>query len=176
MGYIKIKRYLRTVCALPGRPGLLLSNQHGLTLIELLLVMAILAALAGIAIPAYSNMKDNARSARAMSELREIDKVIYAFSIDNAGRYPDHLSDLNMGNMKDPWGNDYEYYNIVVRGTGGARVDKFSTPLNLDFDLYSKGADLDTNLDITVGVSQDDIVRAGDGGFMGLGKVYMPSD
>ncbi|HJV64822.1 MAG TPA: prepilin-type N-terminal cleavage/methylation domain-containing protein [Geomonas sp.] len=153
---------------------LLRLDQQGLTLIELFLVMAILSALALTAIPFYGNIKDNARNARCAGEVRAIEKVIYTFSIDNGGNFPSGLDQLNLASLKDPWGRNYLYYNIITHGTGGARKDGVAD-LNTDFDLYSQGADGQSDLDdITADISQDDIVRAGDGGFVGIGNIYMP--
>jgi general secretion pathway protein G len=44
--------------------------------------------------------------------------------------------------------------------------------LNSDFDLYSKGRDRDSKLPLTAEASRDDIVRANNGGFIGLAKNY----
>lgn len=150
-------------------------DQRGMTIVEVFIVLLIIAALAAIAIPAYVDFKNKARSAGTASELRSIEKIIYAFSIDNGGSYPTGLDQLNLGATKDPWGNDYGYYNIIRNGTGGARTDHVQT-LNSDFDLYCVGANGQTDEYIGDPRAQDDILRAGDGGFMGMGNAYMAAD
>ena len=40
-------------------------------------------------------------------------------------------------------------------------------PLNTDFDLYSMGPDGQTQKQLTAAKARDDIVRAGNGGFIG---------
>jgi general secretion pathway protein G len=45
-------------------------------------------------------------------------------------------------------------------------------PINTTYDLYSKGKDGDSSPPLTARASQDDVVRANDGGFIGLGSRY----
>jgi general secretion pathway protein G len=45
-------------------------------------------------------------------------------------------------------------------------------PINSDFDLYSVGRDGQSAPALTAKVSQDDIVRANNGGFVGLASDY----
>lgn len=51
-------------------------------------------------------------------------------------------------------------------------MDRSLHPLNSDFDLYSMGKDGNTAKPITAKISQDDIIRANDGGFVGLARRY----
>ena len=45
-------------------------------------------------------------------------------------------------------------------------------PLNTDFDLFSFGPDTQSLPSITALVSLDDVIRADDGGFIGLARDY----
>jgi type II secretory pathway pseudopilin PulG len=54
----------------------------------------------------------------------------------------------------------------------GARKDRFLVPINSAFDLYSVGKDGASAAPLTVKASQDDIVVANDGGFIGLARRY----
>jgi general secretion pathway protein G len=47
------------------------------------------------------------------------------------------------------------------------RRDKNLNPLNRDFDLYSVGKDGQTQTQLTAARARDDIVRAGNGSFIG---------
>jgi general secretion pathway protein G len=53
-----------------------------------------------------------------------------------------------------------------------ARKDKNLHPLNSDFDLYSIGKDGESRQPLTAKWSRDDVVRANDGGFVGLASEY----
>ncbi len=87
---------------------------RGFTLIEVLIVVAIIATLSAIAMPNYLKYKYEAKITLAMADIRIIEKQIALFVYDNDGRLPDNLSDLPTfsGPIKDPWGNPYQYLKI----------------------------------------------------------------
>jgi general secretion pathway protein G len=55
---------------------------------------------------------------------------------------------------------------------GQARKDRRLVPINADFDLYSVGKDGKSASPLTAQSSQDDIIRANNGGFIGLASTY----
>jgi general secretion pathway protein G len=57
-------------------------------------------------------------------------------------------------------------------GVGGARKDRFLVPINSDFDVYSMGKNLDSVAPLNPPKSQDDVIRASDGGFYGLARNF----
>lgn len=57
-------------------------------------------------------------------------------------------------------------------GVSGARKDRFLVPINSDFDVYSMGQNLDTVAPLNPPKSQDDVIRASDGGFYGLARNF----
>ncbi|MEW6667582.1 MAG: prepilin-type N-terminal cleavage/methylation domain-containing protein [Thermodesulfobacteriota bacterium] len=155
----------------------------GFTLLELIVVIGIVGTLASIAVPSYWNYVEKARETVAISDIRQLERLIAAFQAAN-GRLPDSLEEIGMGNMKDPWGNPYEYLTIAsatAKGEKGekdgekdakVRKDHFMVPLNQDYDLYSKGRDGESQAPLTAKASRDDIVRANSGQYVGLAYNY----
>jgi len=143
----------------------------GFTLVELMLTMAVIGVLVGIAIPAYSGYIEKARVYKAAMEIAGLQGNIKHFYDDNRD-YPDTLAEIGAGAMLDPWGNPYRYLNLNKNGNGGARRDKNLNPLNSDYDLYSIGKDTKTKLPISQKDSLDDVLRANDGRFIDLAEKY----
>ena len=67
--------------------------QRGFTLVELLVVMAIIATLLSIAAPRYLRSVDDAKEAALRSNLSQLREAIDQFHADR-GIYPQTLSDL----------------------------------------------------------------------------------
>ena len=147
-------------------------NNKGFTLIELMIVIAIMGTLAGIAVPSYSKYIERTKNFTTVSELKLIDQELQLYFIDNE-TYPSSLADIGLDGMLDPWGNPYEYLALGGGGTiGKARKDHFLVPVNTDYDLYSKGPDGKSVAPFTAKHSRDDIVRANDGQFFGPVSAY----
>lgn len=147
-------------------------GKKGFTLIEVITVVAIIGTLAAIAIPNYISYLERAKLARVIAEFQGIESAVYNFRNEN-GRFPDTLAEAGVGNPLDPWGNPYVYYPMdnVPKGVK-IRKDKSLHPVNTDFDLYSMGADGKSVAPFTAKASQDDIVRANNGSYIGLVSNY----
>jgi general secretion pathway protein G len=144
----------------------------GFTLLELMVVIAIIGTIIGIAVPMYHSYLDRARNAKAIAEISIMQTEIMGYELDNE-EFPDSLSDIGRGSLLDPWENKYQYLSFAnVKGKGKMRKDRFAVPLNTNFDLYSMGKDGKSQPPLTAADSHDDIVRANDGSFIGLASEY----
>ena len=122
------------------------SRTPGFTLLEVLVVVAILAILAAIVVPRIMDRPDEARRVAAKADTAAIVQALKLYRLDN-GNYPQTDQGLaalvqkpttnpvppnwKQGGYldklpKDPWGRDYQYLNPGVRG---------------EIDVFSLGAD-----------------------------------
>jgi general secretion pathway protein G len=115
-------------------------GQRGFTLVELLLVLVILALIAGLILPGIIGQAERAKAKAASSQISRISMSVESFYLDT-GNTPSSLDELvNEPSgvsgwngpyiinsiLKDPWGRPYTY---KVPGEHGA------------FDIMSYGAD-----------------------------------
>jgi general secretion pathway protein G len=146
--------------------------QRGLTLIELMLAVLILGLLVGMAVSYFGRYVDRANNTQAVADIGRIEQAIESYNTLNF-RLPASLADINLDALRDPWGRAYRYQPFLTPADlGSARKDKKLHPINTDYDLYSAGKDGMTQRPLTAAVSEDDIVRANNGGYVGLASDY----
>lgn len=123
-------------------------KSHGFSLLEMLIVVAIISLLAGMVAPNLLGRVDEAKIATARSDMNTIMQALEMYYLDNH-RYPDTQSGLDVlvagatvsnrsgpdGKRSylrtsavpaDPWGREYLYLSPGEHG---------------EYDLYSFGAD-----------------------------------
>jgi general secretion pathway protein G len=146
-------------------------RRNGFTLLELLTVIVIIGLLTTIALPVYTGAVLKARISVATADIARIDGALERYRSN--GALPANLDQLGMGELNDPWDNPYQYLNIEAGvNRGSVRKDRNLVPLNTDYDLYSMGEDGLSKKPLTAGDSRDDILRAGNGGFIGPAKDF----
>lgn len=136
------------------------------------MVIALLLTIAAIAVPSLLAAVDASKVARAVGDIRAMEDDIALYQVMN-NKLPDTLAQAGDGALMDPWGNPYRYLNHTnMKGNGQARKDRFLVPLNDDYDLYSMGKDGATAGPITAKKSEDDVIRAGSGSYIGLASQF----
>lgn len=145
------------------------SGVSGFTLIEMMVITAIVGTLASIAVPRYHSLRDQANNARAAGDIRalEIDIAAYRAGLNSL---PPDMAAIGRGSMLDPWGRPYQY--LVIGSGGTPRQDQFLVQLNSDYDLFSLGVDGATAPPLSSAQGRDDVVRANDGGYAGFAARY----
>lgn len=117
----------------------LLLNQKGMTLIEIMIVIAIIAGMMALLAPRFLGQKDKANMGQAKIQMGQIANALASYKND-CGKFPESLDSLvkadaactNWGPEaylskppKDPWGNDYSYaleagdFSLVCLGKDG---------------------------------------------------------
>ncbi|MCD4675083.1 MAG: prepilin-type N-terminal cleavage/methylation domain-containing protein [Desulfobacula sp.] len=143
-----------------------MNENKGFTLVELMIVIAIIGTLAGIAVPSFGNYIERARRIKAISELKIMEKEILSYEME-MGTFPASLAQIGLDTLRDPWGNPYQYLPVQGAKIGKLRKDHALVPVNTDFDLYSVGPDGKSQGPFTAKTSRDDIVRANNGQYVG---------
>ncbi|WP_298011150.1 prepilin-type N-terminal cleavage/methylation domain-containing protein [uncultured Aquabacterium sp.] len=151
----------------PRRPSRV---PHGFTLIEVLLIVALIGVLAAIALPMYTGYQDRARTRMAAQDIAAMSVQIQRHWDDNRA-FPADLAAIG-ASRNDPWGRPYVYYNVDANGRGGARKDRSLNPINSDFDLYSMGPDGVTKSQVSNQDSLDDVIRGRDGQYVGVASEF----
>ena len=147
-------------------------RQRAFTFVEILLAVAILGVLAVVAVPSYGKYVERTKVHQASIDIIALSARIKAYEVDNRD-YPDTLAQVGAGAMRDPWGRPYEYLAFKSPADRGrARKNRNLVPINSDFDLYSKGKNGRSVAPLVAADSQDDVVRANDGAFIGLASTY----
>lgn len=144
-------------------------GRAGFTLIELLAVMVVSGILATVAVTRVRSTIDQAKTARAIGDIRALSSDIQGY-LTSAQALPPSLADVDRGGMLDPWGRPYVY--VAFAFGGSPRTDAFGIDLNSDFDVYSAGPDGVSALSLGAAAGLDDVLRGNDGGFIGRGSRY----
>jgi general secretion pathway protein G len=147
----------------------------GFTLLELMTAVAIGALLLSVAVPAYREHTERLRVRQAVQDLATIAMGIERYRSSNSFQLPLTLDEVPGVPAADPWGHPYAYLNFsapIPGIKGQIRKDHNLHPLNSEFDLYSLGADGRSVPALTAKVSQDDVIWARDGSFIGLASDF----
>ena len=141
---------------------------------EIVIGIAIIVILAAIAIPNYISYREKTKIPEAISDMKNIEKEIIHYMLENDQELPDSLEDIDCDQLTDPWDRPYQYLRLAgstEKGIKGKRRrDKNANPVNSDFDLYSMGPDGQTSAQFTAKKARDDIVRANDGAYYGVAE------
>ena len=109
------------------------AGRAGVTLVELLVVAAIVLIMAGAATLAIMRYMDEAKEDRARTDIRTLSLAAETFLTRNAGNPPESFHDIlkyvkggNESHLVDPWGKQYQM-RLDTDANGTAIVIVYTT-------------------------------------------------
>jgi general secretion pathway protein G len=137
---------------------------------EVIAVLAAAVLLGSLAVPAFNGYLERSRVARAVSDIGTMSLKLHRWQRDG-NTLPANLTEAGITGL-DPWGRPYVYLRAADASRARLRKDAELVPLNTDFDLYSLGPDGVSALALPAAPSQDDVVRAANGAYIGVAANY----
>ncbi len=115
-----------------------LGNQRGFTLIELMIVVAIIGILTAIAFPLYANIQARARVAKAQADARTLASAVVVYSA-HTGVLPGGLNDLTAA-VANPQGvSAGPFINPIPTAPAGWAVYSYATGASGTFTISTTG-------------------------------------
>ena len=147
----------------------------GFTLLAVLVALCVAGLLSAIAVPLYGAVVSRAFPGQAVTDIGTLDMRLERYFSNNFD-YPDSLDELPGPVIIDPRGQTYQYLKIRREAEPGLRgqlrKDRNLVPFNSDFNLSSVGEDGVSTPLLTARASRDELVRAADGSFVGVGEDF----
>jgi general secretion pathway protein G len=131
------------------------SSRHGFTLMEMMLVLAIIAVIVGIAVSGIQGAGEQGDLTKAKITVSSLETKLTQFKL-NALRFPNQgeglealvkkpggltkpwIKSMEEENLIDPWGEKYQYRNPNKRSSKA-------------YDIFSKGPDKQEGTDDDIG-------------------------
>jgi len=96
-------------------------NNKGFTLIEMLVVVAIIGLLSSVVVVGLGSARQNARDARRISDIRQIQNALEVYYSTNQS-YPDDTAFAGLSTPNDPLA-DRGYMYALVSDSGGQKYE-----------------------------------------------------
>ena len=135
----------------------MLKREKGFTLVELLVVMAVIVVLAGFLLPALGRAREQGRRTSCMNNLKQIGLAVALYRLDYNDAFPSNLDVLyDAANLEDSYIDNLKVF--ICPSTGTQLADLGGVPSGGDY-TYTQPAVTDASS--TFMVEDATIVHAG---------------
>jgi prepilin-type N-terminal cleavage/methylation domain-containing protein len=107
-------------------------NQKGFTLVEIMIVVAIIALLAAIAVPGFLRARKRSQASRILNDLRLIDSAVDQYAIENNKKTNDWTSYVKKGSSLYNTGS-----SLFRTAYGSQTVDQIPRVPSNDYNVLS---------------------------------------
>jgi prepilin-type N-terminal cleavage/methylation domain-containing protein len=113
-------------------------NRKGFTLVEIMIVVAIIALLAAIAVPGFLRARKRSQASRILNDLRMIDSAVDQYAIETNRRSSDPVAVTDWTNYVKKGSSLYNTGSSLLGSTYGAQtVDQIPQVPSSDYNVLS---------------------------------------
>ena len=113
-------------------------KQKGFTLVEIMIVVAIIALLAAIAVPGFLRARKRSQASRILNDLRLIDSAVDQYAIENNKKTNDPVAVADWTNYMKKGSSLYNTGRSVLRTAYGSQtVDQIPRVPSNDYNVLS---------------------------------------
>jgi prepilin-type N-terminal cleavage/methylation domain-containing protein len=113
-------------------------NRKGFTLVEIMIVVAIIALLAAIAVPGFLRARKRSQASRILNDLRMIDSAVDQYAIETNRKTNDPVAVTDWTNYVKKGSSLYNTGNSILgTGYGPQTVDQIPQVTTSDYNVLS---------------------------------------
>ena len=113
-------------------------SRKGFTLVEIMIVVAIIALLAAIAVPGFLRARKRSQASRILNDLRMIDSAVDQYAIEYNKKSNDPVAVVDWTNYLKKGSSLYNTGNSILRSPYGSQtVDQIPKVPSNDYNVLS---------------------------------------
>jgi prepilin-type N-terminal cleavage/methylation domain-containing protein len=146
-------------------------RKNGFTLVELLVVIAVVGVLIALLLPVLATARKNASKAKCANNLSQIKRLLDTYTAENSGKMPGEtnwraLLDTEMKGVSEifqcPTSETSPSYSVNKKVTSAADLDVYLSQVNNTSTTIFVCDGINNSVDITDATPSDEITQLGD--------------